>query len=464
MASIEKIEGAGGATYRITVSCGYRSDGVKVRRRTTFKPSPDMTPKQADKAAAKAAVEFERSITLGYQPDTRQTFEEYAEYVLDLNLRSGLKPRTYERYKDLLKGINQGIGQIKITDLRPQHLDMLYKHLSESGVRRSAYLATAKADVRQLLKSKKLSMTALAKTAGVSASTVSAACRGQSITADNAAKIAAALGMKTSGLFRLRKNNSPLSSKTILEYHRLIRTILAYAEKQMLVPYNAAAKATPPKVARKEINYFQPQEIVAILEALEAEPIKWRTITHLLIVTGCRRGEIMGLKWEKVDMDSRRIRIDRALLYSKENGTYESTTKTGETRFLTIPAETALLLRKYRVWQIEQRLAAGDRWQDTGYLFTRDDGTPCEPDTITAWLGDFSRRHNLKHINPHAFRHTVASVLIANGTDVVTVSKQLGHASVTTTENFYSHIIEENKSKAAECIADVLLRGKASAG
>lgn len=353
MASIEKMEGIGGATYRITVSCGYRSDGSKVRRRTTYKPAPGMTSRQADKAAAKTALEFERSITLGYQPDTRQTFEEYAEYVLDLKRRSGLKPRTYEKYQDLLKGINQGIGQIKITGLRPQHLDMLYKHLSESGIRRSATLASAKTDIRKVLKTKMLSMTTLAKTAGVSASTVSAVCRGQSIIADNAARIAAALGMTTSELFRLRKNNSPLSSKTILEYHRLIRTILAYAEKQMIVPYNAAAKATPPKVVRKEINYFQPQEIAAVLDALETESIKWRTITHLLIVTGCRRGEIMGLKWDNIDLENRLVKIDHALLYSKDSGTYESTTKTGETRFLTIPAESAFLLRKYRAWQTE---------------------------------------------------------------------------------------------------------------
>lgn len=83
------------------------------------------------------------------------------------------------------------------------------------------------------------------------------------------------------------------------------------------------------------------------------------------------------------------------------------------------------------------------------------------PDSITGWLNDFSTRHNLPHINPHAFRHTVASVLLANGTDIVTVSKQLGHASVITTGNIYSHIIEENEAKASECIADVLLRKKA---
>jgi len=104
------------------------------------------------------------------------------------------------------------------------------------------------------------------------------------------------------------------------------------------------------------------------------------------------------------------------------------------------------------------RLANGDRWRNTGYVFTRDDGQPMNPQSIGRWLTEFSKRLGLPHINPHVFRHTVASMLIANGTDVVTVSKQLGHASVATTESFYSHIIEENLNKASECIADVMLR------
>ena len=71
---------------------------------------------------------------------------------------------------------------------------------------------------------------------------------------------------------------------------------------------------------------------------------------------------------------------------------------------------------------------------------------------------DGTGRHSPRHYD---FRHTVASVLLANGTDIVTVAAQLGHASASTTENFYAHIIVENKAKASECIADVLLRKKA---
>ena len=107
----------------------------------------------------------------------------------------------------------------------------------------------------------------------------------------------------------------PLSNKTILEHHRLISTILAQAEKEMLVPYNAASKATPPRTAKKDPNYFQPETVTAILEALESEPLKWRLITHLLIVTGGRRGEIMGLKWEKVDFDNSQVRKDELICW-----------------------------------------------------------------------------------------------------------------------------------------------------
>ena len=111
-----------------------------------------------------------------------------------------------------------------------------------------------------------------------------------------------------------------------------------------VVPYNAAAKATPPKVEKHDPNYFQPEEIAAILKALETEPLKWQLITHLMIVTGCRRGEIMGLQWEKVDFENNRVKIDKALVSSKSKGAYLGNTKTSDIRYLNLPAETMGLL------------------------------------------------------------------------------------------------------------------------
>lgn len=308
------------------------------------------------------------------------------------------------------------------------------------------------------MKAKKVSRATIATVAGISASTVTAACKGKTIALATADAIARALESDTDRLFTIEKNNAKLSSKTVLEYHRLIRTILNQAEREMLVPYNAAAKATPPKVKQKEVNYFQVDDIIRIREALEQEPIKWKVATHLLLLTGCRRGEIMGLRWSRVDFKNNQLKIDTALLYSPKRGIYEDTTKTSSIRYVKLPSETMTLLQEYQQWYQDLRSKNGDRWHDTDYLFVKDNGEPMIPDGITAWLRKFSQRHDLPHINPHAFRHTMASVLINSGKDVVSVSKRLGHAKVSTTTDIYSHIIQEADEQASECLADVMLR------
>lgn len=424
-------------------------------------PPQVWTERQIQKAVQRAAADFERSIEQGFALDNRQAFAEYAAYVLDLKERDGTKAKTLDRYKELMIRINQAIGHLKLADIRPQHLNSFYKNLAEPGIRLGGGIATAKIDLAAWLKDNKKSRSCIAEAAGVAASTVSAAARGKPIQEAKAEAIAQAMGKRLSEVFTVEQDMEPLADRTVLAYHRLISIILSQAEKEMLVPYNAAAKATPPKATKKAPNYFQPETISEILKALEAEPLKWRLITHLLLVTGCRRGEIMGLKWDKVDFENSRVKIDRALIVSPSKGVYESTTKTSDVRYLTLPAETMSLLRQHKREQLRLQIANGDRWIQTGYVFTQDNGDRMNPDRVTAWLYDFSRRNNLPHINPHAFRHTVASVLLANGTDIVTVAAQLGHASASTTENFYAHIIEENKAKASECIADVLLRKKA---
>lgn len=455
MANIKKIVGKTGTSYKITETKGRDSTGKQIRHYKTWTPPQGMTNRQADKAAQKAAFEFENSIEQGYLLDNRQIFAEYAEYVLTMKEREGRKRRTLDRYQELLIRINASIGHLKIADIRPQHLNAFYAKLSEPGV--SAKEATATALPALLDAMKGTTRAKVAQQAGVSATTVTTACNGKSVALSTANSIATALGHKTETLFTVHHEEGTLAAKTILEHHRLIRTILSQAEKELLVPYNAAAKATPPKADQHEVNYFQVEDVARIREALETEPLKWRVITHLLLITGCRRGEIMGLKWSKVNFETGRVKIDTALLYSPKRGIYEDTTKTRSARYIKLPRETLSLLKQYGREYAELQLKNGDRWQNTGYLFVKDNGDPMLPDTITAWLRKFSVRHSLPHINPHAFRHTMASVLIANGQDIVSVSKRLGHTKVSTTTDIYSHIIQEADDRASDCLADVLL-------
>ena len=246
-----------------------------------------------------------------------------------------------------------------------------------------------------------------------------------------------------------------LSEKTILEHHRLISTIFAQAEKEMLITYNPAAKATPPKPKKKKPDYYQPDEIEEILDVLDTAPLKWKTITYLLMDTGCRRGEILGLKHENVDYDTGLIVIDHALLSTKSKGVYEGETKNGKIRALHLAPQSLELLIKWRSEQMRMKELQGDRWVNSGYIFTQDDGSRMHPDTITDWLNKFSKDKGLPHIHPHAFRHTVASMMIANGVDLVTTANELGHANATTTATIYAHQIAIAQAKAANIRAGI---------
>ena len=461
MANIKRIDGKTGVSFKITVTKGRDTNGKQIRHYMTWAPDKPMSEQQMKKTVERVAVEFEKSIEQGFQLDQKQVFSSYAEYVIDLKEKSGCKYRTIERYRELMTRINDSIGYLRLTDIRPQHLNMFYENLSERGIAASDPKAVATADISSELEKAGISKTKASELTGLSATTIKTICKGDRVSKLSADKISSILNKRTDELFEVEEPKNRLSNKTILEHHRLIHTILAQAEKEMLVPYNAADKATPPKAVRKEVNYFQQEDIANILEALETEPIKWRTITHLLLITGCRRGEIMGLKWSKVDFENNQLKIDTNLLYSSKRGIYEDTTKTASSeRYVKIPQETTDLLKEYREWYLDLKQKNGDRWVDSDFCFTKDDGTPMIPDSITAWLNKFSEKHGLPHINPHAFRHTMASILINSGKDIVSVSKRLGHSKTSTTTDIYAHVIKEADEQASESLADVMLRNK----
>ena len=256
-----------------------------------------------------------------------------------------------------------------------------------------------------------------------------------------------------------KRTGGKLSAKSILEHHRLISAVLEQAVKEGLVPFNVASRATLPKVERKEVNYFQPEQIADIREALEQESIKWRTLVHMLLITGARRGEILGLKWDKVDFERNKIHICNNVLYSADRGIYEDTPKTASSnRYVALPVETMQLLRKYRAWQNEERLRLGEYYQNQDFVFTQENGKPMHPDSITSWLSKFSKRHGLPHINPHAFRHTMASMLYFNGMDSISISKRLGHAQVSTTADIYAHVMAEADQKSADILSNIFLK------
>lgn len=188
---------------------------------------PNMTEKQADKAANREAVIFEQSIAQGYSPDDKQTFAEYAECVLDLKSRAGKKHRTISGYRALLPRINAAIGHMALQDIRPIHLNRFYESLEDEDARMDTVRAVPIGDVRTALKDNGLSMVKTAKLAGIAQSTVNAVCNGSAILAEKAAKICEASGLEFEQWFEVKSKQKQLSSTTVLAYHRFIHTVLA---------------------------------------------------------------------------------------------------------------------------------------------------------------------------------------------------------------------------------------------
>jgi len=462
MANIQERRDKSGKliSYSIRVHRGRGPDGKQLKPWTaTFEVSSTWTEKSARKKAEAFAATFEKECREGLTTDSRRTFQNYCDYVLELKEARGIKHSTIVRYRELTTRIYPAIGHIKLKDLRTDHLNTLYTDLGKKGAGKGSTTATAKTDLAELLKKKSLTRASIAAETGIPIRSVYAAVKGDPVSLEAARAISAAMGMKLERIFSTQEKSRTLSAKTVVEHHRLISTVLDQAAKEGLVPFNVASKAMLPKVQKKDVNYFQPEEVAAIRAALELEPLKWKTLVHMLLITGARRGEVLGLKWDKVDFEGNRVHICNNVLYSVDRGIYEDTPKTSTSdRFITLPAETMQLLRQYRAWQNEERLRLGEYYQYQGFVFSQDNGAPMHPDSVTDWLKKFSKRHGLPHINPHAFRHTMASMLYFNGVDSVSISKRLGHAQVSTTANIYAHVMEEADKRNADILADVFLK------
>ena len=186
----------------------------------------------------------------------------------------------------------------------------------------------------------------------------------------------------------------------------------------------------------------------------------WQVVMMLLIATGEWLGEIAGLKWKNVDFDNRSIRIDCALLDGSKTGVYEETPKTNaEYRTIGVPGEVMELLRR-RVEQNKQKLLMGSEWEQTDYVFTNETGRFIFPCTFYSWPSNFAKKMGLSHINPHALRHTQASVLYQNNVDPVTISRRLSHSRVSTTQDIYCHLLEQADDTARDEIGSALFGEK----
>lgn len=388
-----------GRGYEIRVSCGIDINGKKLGKSKTWIPDEGMTQKQIEKELARQKVLFEEEVKNGICPDNKIRFVDFSKRWMDEYAKVNLTIKTYARYEIYLKRINQGIGHLKLKDITPLQLNAFYRSLEADGVnQRKRY-------------------------------------------DENGDLI----------------NNGKLAPKTILDHHRVISKILSTAVKWGLLEKNVAMRADPPKVPHREISYLNEKEVRQMLTLLEKEPIQYQTMITLLVYTGIRRGELCGLEWKDIDFENQVMHVVRSAQYigNKTMITKEPKTKSG-IRHFSLSIHACILLKKYRRWQLEQKFNAGDRWEESDRLFTLWNGKPIHPDTVTDWFSKFIKRSGLPYVTLHSLRHTNATLMIAEGTDVCTVSRRLGHANTATTLNIYAHALKSKDREAANTLDNVL--------
>ena len=257
------------------------------------------------------------------------------------------------------------------------------------------------------------------------------------------------------------KTLKPLSGKTILEHHRLLRAMLHKAVYWQVIVSNPAERVQPPKAKKPKRKYYDDDQCKILLENLEQldeEQIKYKTAIILTVFTGVRLGELMGLEWSDIDFRNGIISINRSSQYLADKGIFTKTPKTESSiREVAIPEFVISLLEEYKLWYEEQKALCGELWDNSNRLFVQANGKPMNPSTISKWFVKFIGQIGLPVINFHGLRHTNATLLIAQNVDVAVVAARLGHAQITTTLNFYVHPIIAHNKKASYVLENLLL-------
>lgn len=246
---------------------------------------------------------------------------------------------------------------------------------------------------------------------------------------------------------------SEMAYSSVVKIYAVTNELFKYAMMDDTIKLNPMDKVSRPKQSKDdEVNesalFYTPDEVRYIISCLENEPLKWRVYVSLLVDTGCRRGEISGIRWKSIDFNSSTIMIDRNILYTPSKGIYVSTPKGRKRRIVDVSPEVLSLLK-----ELQENQEPKSEW-----VFTQRGKTdPMHPDSPNQFFDRFERKYNVKDFHPHKLRHTSASIAITNGADVVSVAARLGHSDSSTTLRMYAHANEDSIRRVGDVFRNALV-------
>jgi integrase len=248
-----------------------------------------------------------------------------------------------------------------------------------------------------------------------------------------------------------------LSRASVFYVHAVLHRACRDAVRWRRLATNPAACADPPRTRAQhsERAVWTAEQLQAFLVSVADDRLfaLWR----LIAMTGMRRGEALGLRWEDIDMDQGQVSIRRALVLVRGDAQISEPKTPRSRRTIALDPKTLAALQRHAARQADEQTAAGQAWFESGYVFVRENGQELQPG-MASWA---FRQHALAACLPtirlHDLRHTYATLALATGINPRIISGRLGHASVALTLDIYSHVLPQQDREAAEVIAGLLL-------
>lgn len=248
-----------------------------------------------------------------------------------------------------------------------------------------------------------------------------------------------------------------LSARTVTHHHRVLREALEQAVRWQILPRNPADSVQPPRPVDREMQTLTAPQVDALLRA--AEGTRFQLPILLAVGTGMRRGEVLALRWQDVDLVAGALAVRRSMERTKAGLGFKAP-KTGKgTRTITLPAVVVQALRRHLGEQARERELLGPDYADGDLVCARPDGLPISPDNLSRDFTTLLKRHGMPAIRFHDLRHTHATLLLQGGINPKVISERLGHSTVRITLDVYAHVMPSMQEEAARRFDGILSQG-----
>jgi integrase len=248
---------------------------------------------------------------------------------------------------------------------------------------------------------------------------------------------------------------SSLSPRTVQYIHVTLHKALKQAVSDGLIPRNATEAVKPPQVRREEIRPLTPEQVKMLLDAASGDRLE--ALYVLAVHTGLRQGELLGLKWDDIDLQARTLQVRRALTTAKGGPRLAAPKTKGSRRRVSLTRVAAQAFKGHLERQLEEIDRAGSLWQENGLVFASETGAPLDRRDLTSRrFKPLLERAGLPHFRFHDLRHTCATLLLTQNVNPKVVSEMLGHSSIAITLDTYSHVLPNMQDSAARALEEAL--------